>query len=403
MSFVNLNLHQNILKALDYKHPTPIQQKAIPIILEGKDVIASAQTGTGKTAAFVLPILQRLIAHPAKGRSARFLILAPTRELAIQINSVIGKYAKFMQVNVVSLIGGMSYFHQKRKLAERVDIIVATPGRLIDYMENHRLDLSHIEILVLDEADRMLDMGFIQDIKKIITVTPQNRQTLLFSATVSDKLKLVLQHLLKNPVRIDLSPEKITTALIQEEIYLADDIDHKKKLLYHFLDNTKIFKAIIFTATKRTAQRMAAALAATGYATAALHGDLKQGVRNRTLAAFREGKVQFLIATDVAARGIDVFDITHIINYDLPKFAEDYVHRIGRTGRAGKTGIAISLALHADDKFLRGIERYLNKSLPKLTINGLEPKSRPQREHHHTKATNKKGRSGSKKRRWHKR
>lgn len=419
MKFTQLGLHPKILEAVEksgYKTPTPVQLQAIPIILSGRDVVVSAPTGTGKTAAYVLPALHRLLttspssvatplksttttashaknaiaaatsAHPSNKSSlfgdnrpgkARILILAPTRELATQITQVIGKYAKFMQVSVVNLIGGMAYLKQKKKLASKVDIIVATPGRLIDYMENHRLDLSRIEMLVIDEADRMLDMGFIKDIKKIVAVTAKTRQTLLLSATASDALMSILQQLLKNPARIDLEPEEKDIPLIQQELYMADDNGHKKKLLHHFLSNSNIFKAIIFSATKRNAKRLVDELDDDGYSVAALHGDLKQGARNRTLAQFREGKIQFLIATDVAARGIDVFDVTHIINYDLPKFAEDYVHRIGRTGRAGKTGIAISFALSTDYKFLRGIERFTAKKLPLATIAGLEAKEKP--------------------------
>jgi len=382
MKFTQLQprLHENILKAIDackYIHPTPVQIAAIPLILSGKDIVVSAPTGTGKTAAYVLPALQ-LLANQQPTRKTRILILAPTRELATQITQVINKYGKFMRVSVVSLIGGMAYLQQKKKLASKVDIIVATPGRLIDYMENHRLDLSQIELLVIDEADRMLDMGFIKDIKKIVAVTAKTRQTLLLSATASDVLMSIMQRLLKNPVRIDLAPEETTKPLIQQELYIADDNSHKKELLYHFLRNNNIFKAIIFSATKRNAKRLVDELGKDNYSVAALHGDLKQSVRNRTLARFREGRIQFLIATDVAARGIDVFDITHIINYDLPKFAEDYVHRIGRTGRAGKVGTAISLALTTDHKFLNSIERYLNKKLPRMTINGLEPKEKPQ-------------------------
>lgn len=387
MKFTQLNLHSNILKAVNacgYKHPTPVQLKAIPIIMSGKDVVVTAPTGTGKTAAYVLPILQRLAAQTQDGKT-RVLILAPTRELATQITQVISKYAKFMHVNIVSLIGGMGYSQQKKKLASKVDIIIATPGRLIDYKENHRLDLSHIDLLVIDEADRMLDMGFIQDIKKIVATIAKTRQTLLLSATASDDLMSVMQQLLKNPVRIVLAPDTTTEPLIQQELYLANDSKHKKELLYHFLNNSNIFKAIIFSATKRNAKHLAAELSDGNYSTAALHGDLGQGIRNRTLARFREGKVQFLVATDVAARGIDVLDITHIINYDLPKCAEDYVHRIGRTGRAGKEGIAISLASPTDYKFLREIERYMCKKLPRMIIAGLEPNDQPPQSEDHGK------------------
>ncbi|MCL5260958.1 MAG: DEAD/DEAH box helicase [Gammaproteobacteria bacterium] len=396
MSFHQFNFHPNILKAITacgYLKPTPAQQQSIPLILNKKDIIVSAPTGTGKTAAFVLPILQHLTEKPTHKmhqmhqmhqthQKARVLILAPTRELATQITSVIGKYAKFMQVNVVNLIGGMNYQQQKRKLAQRVDIIVATPGRLMDYMDNHRLDLSQIEILVLDEADRMLDMGFIGDVKKIVSVMKKTRQTLLFSATADDKLMHVLQHLLKNPVRINLTPKENAPDLIKQELYLTHDNKHKNSLLLHFLHNIGIFKAIIFTATKRKAKHLTEQLEDQGFSAAALHGDLKQNARNRTLIQLRENKIRFLVATDVAARGIDVFDITHIINYDLPKFAEDYVHRIGRTGRAGKTGTAITLALPEDIKYLHQIEKFLGQQILRATVAGLEPKEFPTKVHH---------------------
>ena len=386
MSFHQFNFHPNILKAITacgYLKPTPVQQQSIPLILNKKDIIVSAPTGTGKTAAFVLPILQHLTeksAHPHQ--KARVLILAPTRELATQITSVIGKYAKFMQVNVVNLIGGMNYQQQKRKLAQRVDIIVATPGRLMDYMDNHRLDLSQIEILVLDEADRMLDMGFVGDVKKIVSVMKKTRQTLLFSATADDKLMHVLQHLLKDPVRINLTPKENAPDLIKQELYLTHDNKHKNSLLLHFLHNIGIFKAIIFTGTKRKAKHLTDQLEGQGFSAAALHGDLKQNARNRTLIQLRENKIRFLVATDVAARGIDVYDITHIINYDLPKFAEDYVHRIGRTGRAGKTGTAITLALPEDIKYLHQIEKFLGQQILRATVAGLEPKEFPTKAHH---------------------
>ena len=381
MGFKQFDLHPNILKAViacGYNQPTPVQQQAIKTILCGNDIIVSAPTGTGKTAAFVLPILQHLITQkPDHDKVAKVLVLAPTRELASQITQVTNKYAKFMHVNVVNLIGGMNYHQQKRQLAARVDIIVATPGRLLDYMENHRLDLSHVEILVLDEADRMLDMGFIGDVKKIVAVTKKQRQTLLFSATADDKLISILCHLLKDPVRINLTPKETIGPSIKQELYLTNDNDHKRDILFHFLVNENIFKAIIFTATKRKADRLARELQEQGYSTEALHGDLKQSARNRTLTKLRNGKIQYLIATDVAARGIDVFDITHVINFDLPRSTEDYIHRIGRTGRAGKNGIAISLALPEDMGNIRQIEKLLGQKIPLLTIAGLEPKEFP--------------------------
>lgn len=378
MSFAQLNLNQNIFKAITacgYKTPTPIQARSIPDILLGKDLVASAQTGTGKTAAFVLPALHRLSLKKSTIKP-RILILTPTRELATQITQAADTYGKFLRFNIVSLVGGMPYRQQLKRLSRPVDIIVATPGRLLDHMKNHRLDLSAIEMLVLDEADRMLDMGFIDDVKDITKVTPKSRQTLLFSATVDEKLSQVINHLLKDPVRIDLSQETLSPAQIKQEIYLADNLSHRAELLEHFLTNEKIFKGIIFTATKINADKLAKQIYDQGFATAPLHGDLKQKVRMRTIEQFRRGKVQFLIATDVAARGIDINDVTHVINLDLPRFAEDYVHRIGRTGRAQKSGVAISFVLPSEVRALQKIEKYLGQKLDMCTVEGLEPTRR---------------------------
>lgn len=364
-SFLQLNLDQNINKAISicgYTQPTPIQAKSIPSILTGKDLVASAQTGTGKTAAFVLPALHRL-SQQKPSKKTRILILTPTRELATQITKAASLYGKFLRFNIVSLVGGMSYYHQIKDLGRGADIIVATPGRLLDHINQKRVDLSHVEMLVLDEADRMLDMGFIDDVQSIAKLTPSQRQTLLFSATVDNKLASVVKHLLKNPTRIDLSNEKIAAPKIKQEMYKVTHSQHKLRLLKHFLNDENIYKAIIFSATKSNADHLATQLRDQGLAAAALHGDLKQNVRNRTLEQLRKGKIQFLVATDVAARGIDVSDITHVFNYDLPRFCEDYVHRIGRTGRAGKTGIAISFVLPTDTRHLQRIERYIGQRI----------------------------------------
>jgi superfamily II DNA/RNA helicase len=370
-----LNWDPKITKAIQdsgYKTPTPIQLQSIPVIAEGKDLVATAETGSGKTASYMFPALQHLALKKSAGK-ARILVLAPTRELAAQITSSANKYGKYLQLNVVNLVGGMSYRQQLKALSSRVDIIVATPGRLLDHLENHRLDLSGIEILILDEADRMLDMGFIDDVKKIVKTTSKHRQTLLFSATVDSTLNDVIKSILKSPVHINLSNEKMAPSQIKQELYIVDDSQHKIKLLEHFLD-ANIYKAIIFSSTKINADRVARRLRDNGYAAAALHGDLKQNVRNRTLAGLRSGKTQFLVATDVAARGIDINDITHVFNYDLPRFPEDYVHRIGRTGRIGKEGVAISFALPDDAKHIQRIEKYIGAKLPRLTVEGLEPK-----------------------------
>lgn len=384
MSFVQLNLNPNISKAIKicgYTKPTPIQARCIPEILNGKDVIASAQTGTGKTAAFVLPALQKLSAKKS-GKKSRVLVLTPTRELANQITDATQKFGKFLRLNIVSLVGGTSYRQQLKNLSHSVDMIVATPGRLLDHMENHFLDLSGIEMLVLDEADRMLDMGFIEDVKKIAAAVSNDRQTLLFSATVNDKLAHIARKLLKNPLRIDLSHIKLAPAQIKQELYMADNPQHKTRLLKHILSNTNIYKAIIFSATKRNADKLAKELCSLGYLASSLHGDLKQNVRNRTIEKLRRGKIQYLVATDVAARGIDINDITHIINYDLPKFHEDYVHRIGRTGRAGKSGIAISLALINESHQLLKIERFTKQQLMRVKITGLEPATKNKSKQH---------------------
>ncbi len=390
MSFAQLNLDPNISKAIDscgYTKPTPIQARCIPDIINGKDVVASAPTGTGKTAAFVLPSLHRLSLrqhdnkqdspHQKKAKP-RILILTPTRELASQITQTAMTYGKFMHFKIISLVGGMSYYQQIRNLSKPVDIVVATPGRLLDHLRSHRLDLSKVETLIFDEADRMLDMGFIDDVKAIAKTTPKERQTLLFSATVDGKLNKVIQELMKNPVRIDLSEQALAPAKIRQELYLTDNEQHKGRLLRHFMSDKNIFKAIIFTATKINADKLARTLRDQNFSAAALHGDLKQNVRTRTLDQLRQGKIQYLVATDVAARGIDVSDITHVINYDLPKFSEDYVHRIGRTGRAGRSGIAISFALPSEGRNIRQIERYLGQSILQSTVDGLEPSKRLQ-------------------------
>lgn len=365
VNFKELSLDTNIYKAISacgYTKPTPVQAQSIPHILAGKDIVASAQTGTGKTAAFVLPALHRLSTQqPIK--KTRILILTPTRELANQITKAAGMYGKFLQFNIVNLVGGMPYHQQIRELARGADIIVATPGRLLDHIEQKRVNLSHVEMLVLDEADRMLDMGFIDDVQYIAKLTPQHRQTLLFSATVDKQLTNIVKSLLKNPVRVDLSSEKITAPQIEQRFYKTTNAAYKSRLLRHLLQTDNIYKAIIFSATKINADKLTDYLRDHGHAAAALHGDLKQNARNRTLEQFRRGKIQYLIATDVAARGIDVSDITHVFNYDLPKFCEDYVHRIGRTGRAGRTGIAISFVSPSDAHHLKRIERYVGQRL----------------------------------------
>jgi superfamily II DNA/RNA helicase len=378
ITFADLNLNPQILKALDvcgYKYPTPVQALSIPSILEGKDLVASAQTGTGKTAAFVLPALQ-LLSDQEPAKKPRVLVLTPTRELAAQITQAATQYGKFLNFNIVSLVGGVGYPQQIKQLSRSVDIIVATPGRLLDHMSSRRVDLSKVELLVLDEADRMLDMGFIDDVREIAKASSADRQTLLFSATLNSQLSTVIKQLLKNPVKIDFAHQALAPDRIAQVLYLADSPHHKTKLLEHLLQNENIFKAIIFTSTKRHADQLTRDLQDDGFLAAALHGDLKQAARTRTVEQLRRGKIQYVVATDVAARGIDISDLTHVINYDLPKFAEDYVHRIGRTGRAGKTGIAISFALPSEISHLQKIERYTDQKIERAVIVGLEPTKR---------------------------
>lgn len=377
-NFEQLNLHPSILRAIQesgYTQATPIQAQAIPEVMAGHDLMASAQTGTGKTAAFTLPALNLLATpHPVKSRGPRILVLVPTRELAAQVNDAARKYGKFIRARTVSIVGGMPYPLQNKLLSQPIDILVATPGRLIDHMERGRIDMSRLQMLVLDEADRMLDMGFMPDIEHICAALPAERQNLLFSATFDPSIVRVAQEILKNPKRIEIAPQTQKHENIEQRLHYVDDMGHKNKLLEHLLIDPEVNQVIIFTSTKRHADVLADDLYAAGHRTAALHGDMTQGARNRTLTKLRHGDVKVLVATDVAARGIDVAGISHVINYDLPKQAEDYVHRIGRTGRAGNTGIAISFASNADRYQVRKIEQFTGQRLEPSVIAGLEPK-----------------------------
>jgi superfamily II DNA/RNA helicase len=377
VSFENLNLHPLILKAVHeagYSTPTPIQEQAIPELISGTDIIASAQTGTGKTAAFMLPALHHLTA-PSKtnGRGPRILVLTPTRELADQVSSAAKKYGKYTpRTKVISILGGMPYPLQNKLLSQPVDILVATPGRLIDHIQRGRVDFSRLQTLILDEADRMLDMGFLPDIKQIASRLPQNRQTVLFSATLDPAIEKIAAQLLNAPKRIQIADRQTKLDHIEQRLHYVDDLMHKNKLLDHVLRDAGLKQAIVFTATKRNADLIADNLYADGHTAAALHGDMNQRERNRTLTKLRKGD-------DVAARGIDISDITHVINFDLPKFAEDYVHRIGRTGRAGATGIAVSFASSKDSIHLKRIERYTGHPIASHIIPGLEPRSKVSR------------------------
>jgi len=382
MTFEEMNLAAPILKAVKlcgYAAPTPIQEQSIPKALAGQDLIASAQTGTGKTAAFVLPALERLLKpSAARGKGPRILVLTPTRELANQITDAVKTYGKFMRLRHGAIVGGMPYFEQQRLLSQPVDIIIATPGRLIDHLESGRIDFSRVELLVLDEADRMLDMGFSEAVDTITEATPAGRQTLLFTATMDHAMEKLARRLMKDPVRIAVAGKKATLEQIEQRLHSADDMQHKSRMLKHLIADSTMTRAIIFSSTKRNADQLAQELHEQGHAAEALHGDMSQGARNRTIMNMRRGKVRLLVATDVAARGLDIPDITHVINFDLPKNAEDYVHRIGRTGRAGATGIAISFASFRELDSLDKIERYIGQALPQQVIPGLEP-SRPLR------------------------
>jgi len=378
LSFESLNLHPSILRAIEeagYTTPTPIQAQAIPEIMAGHDIMASAQTGTGKTAGFTLPALNLLATpHASNSRGPRILVLVPTRELAAQVNDSARKYGKHIRARTVSIVGGMPYPLQNKLLSQPLDILVATPGRFIDHLDRGRIDLSRLQMLILDEADRMLDMGFMPDVERICSALPVERQTLLFSATLDGNIGRIARDILRNPKTIQVAQQREKHANIEQRLHFVDDMTHKNKLLEHLLIAPDMNQAIIFTSTKRHADLLAEDLYAAGHKTAALHGDMTQGARNRTLTKLRHGDVKVLVATDVAARGIDVQGISHVINYDLPKFAEDYVHRIGRTGRAGNTGIAISFASNMDRHILRKIEQFTGNKMEAAVIEGFEPK-----------------------------
>jgi superfamily II DNA/RNA helicase len=385
MKFETLGLNKALLEAIamtGYTDPTDVQMRAIPEVLAGSDVLVSAQTGSGKTAAFMLPALQLLaephkVAPSDKGAGPRVLVLTPTRELAMQVTKATETYGRKMKrVRTVSIVGVMPYPLQNRLLKMGVDILVATPGRLLDQMQSGRVDLSRVQMLVFDEADRMLDMGFKDDIDAVVAKVPADRQTLLFSATLDNNITAMAGNMMKNPVRIDVSGHKTRHENIEQRLLYADDLSHKNRLLDHLLRDTEVQQAIVFTSTKRAADDLALDLIGQGHAAGALHGDMKQGARTRTLENLKRGRLRVLVATDVAARGIDVQGISHVINFDLPRQAEDYVHRIGRTGRAGRSGIAISLANVRENFQVKLIERFTTQMIPVITIDGLEPKQK---------------------------
>ncbi|MEW5770003.1 MAG: DEAD/DEAH box helicase [Pseudomonadota bacterium] len=387
MQFSDLGLAEEIVRAVTehgYTTPTPIQQQAIPAVLKGGDLLAGAQTGTGKTAGFVLPILHRLTTKPAKrtagGRHpVRALILTPTRELAAQVEESVRTYGKHTKLSSMAMFGGVSINPQISRLQGRVDILVATPGRLLDHVAQRTVDLSGVEILVLDEADRMLDMGFIKDIRKVLALLPQQRQNLLFSATFSDEIKALADGLLNQPALIEVARRNATADTVAQRIYHVDR-DKKRQVLAHLIQTHQWFQVLVFTRTKHGANRLVEQLGKDGISAMAIHGNKSQAARTRALSEFKNGELQVLVATDIAARGIDISELPHVVNYELPNVPEDYVHRIGRTGRAGAEGEAISLVCVDEFDYLRGIERLIKRQLPKEVVPGFEPdlNARPQ-------------------------
>jgi ATP-dependent RNA helicase RhlE len=379
MSFASLGLSEELVRAVTergYTEPTPIQTQAIPAVLSGGDLLAGAQTGTGKTAGFVLPILQRLsgipVRSPAEGRSPiRALILTPTRELAAQVEESVREYGKHLKISSMVMFGGVNINPQITRLRGRVDVLVATPGRLLDHVQQKTVDLSHVQILVLDEADRMLDMGFIRDIKRVLALLPKQRQNLLFSATFSDEIKILADGLLNAPAMIEVARRNATADTVAQKVYPVDR-ERKRELLTHLIKERNWFQVLVFTRTKHGANRLAEQLDKEGIPALAIHGNKSQGARTRALSEFKSGALQVLVATDIAARGIDISELPHVVNYELPNVPEDYVHRIGRTGRAGNEGEASSLVCVDEIKLLSDIERIIKRSLPKELVQGFE-------------------------------
>ncbi|WP_114191862.1 ATP-dependent RNA helicase RhlE [Edaphovirga cremea] len=379
MSFDSLGLSADILRAVEeqgYRDPTPIQRQAIPVVLSGRDLMASAQTGTGKTAGFTLPLLQLLSSNPHQSKSnrrnVRALILTPTRELAAQIGENVVAYSSHLKLRSLVVFGGVSINPQMMKLRSGVDILVATPGRLLDLEHQNAVDLSHVEILVLDEADRMLDMGFIHDIRRVLAKLPAKRQNLLFSATFSDEIKALANKLLHNPASVEVARRNTASEQIEQSVHFVDK-KRKRELLSQMIGEGDWQQVLVFTRTKHGANHLAEQLNKDGITAAAIHGNKSQGARTRALADFKDGKIRVLVATDIAARGLDIDQLPHVVNYELPNVPEDYVHRIGRTGRAESTGEAISLVCVDEHKLLRDIERLLKREIPRFALDGYEP------------------------------
>lgn len=381
MSFKSLGLSTSLLHAINkkgYTEPSPIQEKAIPLVLERKDVLASAQTGTGKTAGFVLPILEILTeSRQPKRRPIRALVLTPTRELAAQVFENVKEYSEFLPISSTVIFGGVNQNPQIRELRNGVDILVATPGRLLDLHGQGKLFLDQVEVLVLDEADRMLDMGFLRDIKKILPLLPPKRQNLLFSATFSKEIKILAGSFMFDPELVEATPENTAVEKIVQKIYRVDK-GKKAPLVIKLIKEGDWRQVLIFTRTKYGANRLSQRLEKKGVTSAAIHSNKSQGARTKALAGFKEGKIRVLVATDIAARGLDIPLLPHVINFELPNVPEDYVHRIGRTGRAGASGEAISLVGADETDLVRGIEKLLREKLPTEIIEGFEPEEQPE-------------------------
>ncbi len=378
MKFTELGLCDPILDAIDlqgYDEPSPIQAKAIPHVIEGKDVMAAAQTGTGKTAGFTLPILHRLSSTPkpsGNGNQARALVLTPTRELAAQVAASVETYGQNLKIKSAVVFGGVKINPQMQKLRGGVDVLIATPGRLLDLHSQNAIQFDQLEVLVLDEADRMLDMGFIHDIRRIIKLLPKKRQTLLFSATFSNEIRELAKSIVYKPVEVSVSPPNSTVDSVKQSLIAVEKSD-KTRVLTRLIIENDWFQVLVFSRTKHGANRLAKQLIAKGVEASAIHGNKSQGARTKALAEFKAGKVRVLVATDIAARGIDIDQLPFVVNFDLPQVAEDYVHRIGRTGRAGASGEAISLVGHDEFKLLAAIERLIKKEVPRIHLDGYQP------------------------------
>jgi len=383
MSFVNLGLRPELLRALadsGYTQPTPVQTQAIPGILSGRDMLAGAQTGTGKTAGFTLPILQKLSLADRAGRSGpripRSLVLVPTRELAAQVADSVRNYGRYLELTSTVVFGGVNIRPQIEQLRRGTDILVATPGRLLDHAQQRTVNLSGVEILVLDEADRMLDMGFIHDIRRILKLLPAMRQNLMFSATYSDDIRKLAGSILRNPLQVEVARRNAAVDSVSQEVHEVRKED-KRRLLSHLIRSNAWGQVLVFTRTKHGANRLTRQLDSDGIAAAAIHGNKSQAARTRALADFKQGRLNALVATEVAARGLDISQLPCVVNYELPNVAEDYVHRIGRTGRAGATGIAISLVAPDERDQLRNIERLLGRTVPRQRVSAISEPASP--------------------------